>query len=297
LTDKENIPPPKTARLYGGTPKSVDRLIRPFKCPGSATATRNVDRPSRKRKRVSYAGGDDSVEDADRPYSNDDRLAIATRDANRFPVFKAKDKDTVFRVRFSVPLKNRDTTAYNPNRSAPLLGMRLGQVFVARPLHDPSGEFALVLYDPTIDDKPVASQETPLSEPEVVRIDAPLVHKSLADILGIKKIVEKKNPRVPVVIDPRLSKVLRPHQIEGVKFLYRATTGMIDPNANGCIMADEMGLGKTLQCITLMWTLLKQSPDPGKPTIQKCIIACPSSLVRNWANELGGLSGFCNVQL
>lgn len=35
-----------------------------------------------------------------------------------------------------------------------------------------------------------------------------------------------------------------------------------------------------------MWTLLKQSPDAGKGTIQKCVIACPSSLVRNWANEL-----------
>lgn len=52
-------------------------------------------------------------------------------------------------------------------------------------------------------------------------------------------------------------------------------------------MADEMGLGKTLQCIALLWTLLKQSPRPGKPTIEKCIIACPSSLVKNWANELG----------
>lgn len=30
------------------------------------------------------------------------------------------------------------------------------------------------------------------------------------------------------------------------KFLYRCTTGMIDENANGCIMADEMGLGKTV---------------------------------------------------
>ena len=48
-----------------------------------------------------------------------------------------------------------------------------------------------------------------------------------------------------------------------------------------------MGLGKTLQCIALLWTLLKQSPLPGKPTIEKCIIACPSSLVKNWANELG----------
>ena len=35
-----------------------------------------------------------------------------------------------------------------------------------------------------------------------------------------------------------------------------------------------------------MWTLLKQSPEAGKGTIQKCVIACPSSLVRNWANEL-----------
>lgn len=71
-------------------------------------------------------------------------------------------------------------------------------------------------------------------------------------------------------------------------------------------MADEMGLGvyrctanlssraqadwfagKTLQCITLMWTLIKQSPLPGKPTCEKVIVACPTSLVGNWANELG----------
>lgn len=59
-------------------------------------------------------------------------------------------------------------------------------------------------------------------------------------------------------------------------------------------MADEMGLGKTLQCIALLWTLIKQSPHAGKPTIEKCIIACPSSLVKNWANELG-MSLFPNV--
>jgi DNA repair and recombination RAD54-like protein len=35
-----------------------------------------------------------------------------------------------------------------------------------------------------------------------------------------------------------------------------------------------------------MWTLLKQDPEAGKTTIQKCVIACPSSLVGNWANEL-----------
>lgn len=47
-----------------------------------------------------------------------------------------------------------------------------------------------------------------------------------------------------------------------------------------------MGLGKTLQCITLLWTLLRQSPE-CKAAINKAIIVCPSSLVKNWYNEFG----------
>lgn len=247
-----------------------------------------TDRPARKRRKIDYKGADGET-DADKPYTNADRLALANRDANKFPVFQAKDKDQVFRKAFSVPFVNKNNAAYNPNRPPPTLGLRQGAVFVPKPLHDPSGEFAIVLYDPTIDDKP---KETPkpdeaAKEPEPTsKLDAPLMHKSLAEILGLKKKVVGEHPRVPVVIDPRLAKVLRPHQIEGVKFMYRCVTGMIDEKANGCIMADEMGLGKTLQCITLLWTLLKQSPEAGKTTIQKAIVACPSSLVRNWANEL-----------
>jgi SNF2 family DNA or RNA helicase len=48
-------------------------------------------------------------------------------------------------------------------------------------------------------------------------------------------------------------------------------------------------LGKTLQCIALLWTLLKQSPIAGKGTCEKAIVACPTSLVGNWAAELGKL--------
>ncbi|MCJ1392410.1 DNA-dependent ATPase protein rad54 [Xylographa bjoerkii] len=285
--DKENTPVPhKASRLYGGGPQSVDRLIRPFKCPGTLTPTRASEKPARKRRKISYADADGSVEDDEKPWSNEDRLALANRDANRFPVYKVKDKETQFRQRFSVPLINKEVGGYNPFRPAPTLGMRTGAVFVAKPLHDPSGEFAIVLYDPTIDNKPVSSDGAEKEEEEKKpKLDVPLMHKSLADILGLKKQVDD-HPKIPVVIDPRLAKVLRPHQVEGVKFLYRCTTGLIDEKANGCIMADEMGLGKTLQCITLMWTLLKQSPNAGKSTIQKCVIACPSSLVRNWANEL-----------
>lgn len=45
-------------------------------------------------------------------------------------------------------------------------------------------------------------------------------------------------------------------------------------------------MGKTLQCITLVWTLLRQSPNCC-PAINKAIIVCPSSLVKNWYNEFG----------
>ncbi len=286
--DKENTPvSQKASRLHGGGPQSIDRLIKPFRCPGSATPTRASEKPTRKKRKVSYADADGSVENGEKPYTNEDRLALANRDVNKFPVFKVKDKDTLFRQRFAVPLINKDAGTYNPFRPAPTLGMRKGAVFVAKPLHDPSGEFAIVLFDPTIDDKPTTiEEEVKQSQDEnIPKLDVPIMHRSLADILGLKKEVEE-HPKVPVVIDPRLAKVLRPHQVEGVKFLYRCVTGLIDTKANGCIMADEMGLGKTLQCIALMWTLLKQSPEPGKSTIQKCVIACPSSLVRNWANEL-----------
>ena len=288
LADKENTPvSQKASRLYGGGSQSIDRLIKPFRCPGSATSSRASDKPARKKRKVSYVDTDGSIENGERPYTNEDRLALANRDANKFPVFKVKDKDALFRQRFAVPLINKDAGGYNPFRPAPTLGMRKGAVFVAKPLHDPSGEFAIVLFDPTIDNKPsTVEEEVKQSQDEnIPKLDVPIMHRSLADILGLKKVVEE-HPKVPVVIDPRLAKVLRPHQVEGVKFLYRCVTGLIDTKANGCIMADEMGLGKTLQCIALMWTLLKQSPEPGKSTIQKCVIACPSSLVRNWANEL-----------
>ncbi len=292
--DKENHPfprqfssqrPQSSQRLYGGAPQSADRLIKPFKCPGSATVCRTSDKPARKRRKVDYCGADGEKDDGDEAWTNEDRLALASRDANKFPVFQVKDKETTFRKRFAVPLINKNVAAYNPNRPPPTLGLRQGAVFVAKPLHDPGGEFAIVLYDPTIDDRPKSIEEAK-KEQDTPKIEAPLVSKTLAEILGIKKKVEGDRPRVPVVIDPKLAKVLRPHQIEGVKFMYKCVTGMIEEKANGCIMADEMGLGKTLQCITLMWTLLKQSPDAGKTTIQKAIIACPSSLVRNWANEL-----------
>ena len=143
---------------------------------------------------------------------------------------------------FKVPIPN-----YTPSSYGRVLGIRRNGA--RQPLHSPDDPLALVLYEPP-----------ELSEHDKLKVDV------------------SKHP-VHVVVDPVLSKVLRPHQREGVKFMYDCVTGVQIEGAHGCIMADEMGLGKTLQCITLMWTLLKQGPD-CTPLIDKAIIVAPSSLVK-----------------
>ena len=93
------------------------------------------------------------------------------------------------------------------------------------------------------------------------------------------------HPVAAVVLDPLLARNMRPHQIEGVKFLYDCTMGIKQPNQYGAILADSMGLGKTLTTIALLWTILRQSPS-GKPTVAKAIVVTPSSLTRNWVAEV-----------
>ncbi|GAB1599245.1 DNA repair and recombination protein RAD54B-like [Argonauta hians] len=90
---------------------------------------------------------------------------------------------------------------------------------------------------------------------------------------------------VDVVVDPYIAQHLRPHQREGIIFLYECVMGMRDFKGNGAILADDMGLGKTLQCIGLLWTLYKQGPYGGKPILHRILIVTPSSLVKNWFQE------------
>ncbi|XP_068093765.1 DNA repair and recombination protein RAD54B isoform X2 [Hyperolius riggenbachi] len=92
-------------------------------------------------------------------------------------------------------------------------------------------------------------------------------------------------PIVDVVVDPYVAVHLRPHQKEGILFLYECIMGMRVPGQYGAILADEMGLGKTLQCIALIWTLLRQGPYGGRPVIKRALIVTPGSLVKNWRKE------------
>jgi len=148
---------------------------------------------------------------------------------------------------FKIPIPN-----YQALQNSRSLGLKRSGA--RQSLHDPFEENALVLFVP----------------PEISEHD--------------KLKLDQSKQLVYVVVDPLLGKILRPHQREGVKFMYDCVTGVKIDGMQGCIMADEMGLGKTLQCITLVWTLLRQGPE-CKPTIEKAIVVAPSSLVKNWYNE------------
>lgn len=92
---------------------------------------------------------------------------------------------------------------------------------------------------------------------------------------------------VDVVVDPLLGKHLREHQRAGVSFLYECVMGLRSFTGEGAILADEMGLGKTLQTITLIWTLLKQTPYHGEQSVaRKAIVVCPKSVQANWKKEI-----------
>ncbi|MFC3157915.1 Helicase conserved C-terminal domain-containing protein [Chryseobacterium arachidis] len=66
---------------------------------------------------------------------------------------------------------------------------------------------------------------------------------------------------------------LNPHQIEAALFAFKS------PYSKGAILADEVGLGKTIEA----GILLSQKWAEGK---RKILIICPSSLRKQWVNEL-----------
>ena len=112
------------------------------------------------------------------------------------------------------------------------------------------------------------------------------LYEEKADEVQMTPPPEEPDP-VKVSIDPHLASKLRPHQIEGVTFMYECVMGFRDFVGNGCLLADEMGLGKTLMTITTIWTLLKQNPFPDqkKPIVNKVLIVCPVTLINNWKAE------------
>lgn len=88
-----------------------------------------------------------------------------------------------------------------------------------------------------------------------------------------------------ITVPEELVKHLKPHQAQGIKFMWDACfeslERMKNTSGSGCIIAHCMGLGKTLQVIALTYTLLNYEAT----NIKTILIVCPLSTVLNWLNE------------
>ncbi|XP_015784156.1 transcriptional regulator ATRX homolog isoform X3 [Tetranychus urticae] len=98
--------------------------------------------------------------------------------------------------------------------------------------------------------------------------------------------IDIKTKKVRVEVTQKLVKDLKPHQFEGLKFLYYSTIESIEKiteEGSGCILAHCMGLGKTLQVITFVQTLL--SNEYTNKQIRTILIAVPVNTLKNWSEE------------
>ncbi|GAB0099384.1 transcriptional regulator ATRX [Sergentomyia squamirostris] len=95
---------------------------------------------------------------------------------------------------------------------------------------------------------------------------------------------KKKNKYVKV--HPEIVRQLKPHQYDGIKFMYDNVYGGIDyvntHHGSGCILAHCMGLGKTLQLIALLDTVIRY---PELKT-HKILVICPKTTIMNWYEEI-----------
>lgn len=86
-----------------------------------------------------------------------------------------------------------------------------------------------------------------------------------------------------IYVAPQIARVIKPHQIGGVRFLYDNIIESIElfekSTGFGCILAHSMGLGKTLQLVCFCDIFLRH-------TISKTVlIIMPINTLQNWVNE------------
>ncbi|KAI7513201.1 hypothetical protein KC347_g1805 [Hortaea werneckii] len=107
-----------------------------------------------------------------------------------------------------------------------------------------------------------------------------------------------------IFIHPKIAKRIKPHQLEGVQFMwFELTTSKEDDDTNtqGCLLAHTMGLGKTMQTIAVLVALMEaaESDNPrvyeqlpsrlrvgGEGRQLRIMILCPPTLLQNWNKEI-----------
>ena len=90
--------------------------------------------------------------------------------------------------------------------------------------------------------------------------------------------LDPKSNEPLIEVSPKLVRQLKPHQCDGIRFLWNNVFESIDAiqnkqqQGNGCILAHCMGLGKTLQVISFIHTIFNYDQLTN---IRTCLVLCP----------------------
>ncbi|KAF8498314.1 Rad54 N terminal-domain-containing protein, partial [Hysterangium stoloniferum] len=166
------------------------------------------------------------------------------------------------------------------------LGVRAPTSIPPRPLHDPMQDHAIVLYDPTIDEREtdeegkerVKEEERVNAIKEAQEKNKGLFnpHKNLRSLFGER---QQKNQKQ--------SKVLRPHQVEGVKVIIIVISNEAE-RSSGLVFVPLHNWNARGQPIWLYYGRRDRSRQNSTvycALVDSSQIITTPCLVRNWANE------------
>jgi len=108
-----------------------------------------------------------------------------------------------------------------------------------------------------------------------------------------------KNGEKRVRVDDCITKVLKPHQIDGLRFMWDSCFENIEMIAkkeegSGCVLAHCMGLGKTLQVVALVHTLIN---NQDVTNVKRVLILLPVNVQINWKCEFKKWTAGCSRKL
>ncbi|KAF7489581.1 Transcriptional regulator ATRX -like protein [Sarcoptes scabiei] len=128
------------------------------------------------------------------------------------------------------------------------------------------------------------------------------IDENIAEKPSIERIVLdvcKETKKVLVEVDPKFIRVLKPHQVDGIKFMFDCTIETIERlktnnHESGCILAHSMGLGKTLQVVAFLHTIMNN--EDIKTVIRRVLIVVPLNVAKNWAAEFQKWFEECDIE-
>lgn len=106
-----------------------------------------------------------------------------------------------------------------------------------------------------------------------------------------------------VQVDVSITRHLKAHQLDGLRFLYNSTVESVDrlkmngesrSDGSGCILAHKMGLGKTFQVIVFLHTIWNNRHLNSH--LNRILIIVPYSVLPNWCFEFTKWTNICGIQ-